>query len=282
MSAEVRLALESRLFSSKLTPSDVLQQNRVADLRRPTEWHPGTRYLQRKIYLHVGPTNSGKTYQALKRLEAAETGLYAGPLRLLAQEVYTRLNARGKPCTLVTGDERKAPVGEEKETKLLSCTVEMVPINTPLDVAVIDEIQMLGHAERGSAWTTALLGVKAKEVHLCGEERTVPLIRQLCASMGDKLEVHHYKRLSPLRVMSHSLNGNLHGLQPGDCVVVFSRVGLYAMKEEIERKTTKRCAIVYGGLPPETRARQAQLFNDPNSGYDYLVATDAIGMGLNL
>lgn len=270
------------MLSSQLSFVDRRNQSKAADLRRPTEWNPKTRTIQRKIHLHVGPTNSGKTYQALKRLQEAKTGLYAGPLRLLAHEVYTRLNDRGKACTLVTGDERRAPVGTDAETNLLSCTVEMVPMQVVMDVAVIDEIQMLAHEDRGWAWTEALMGVQAKELHLCGEERTVPLIRKLAAAMGDTLQIHHYQRLSPLKVMSQSLHGNLNNLQAGDCVVVFSRLGLYAMKEAIERKTSKRCAIVYGGLPPETRSRQAELFNDPDSGYDFLVATDAIGMGLNL
>ena len=125
-------------------------------------------------------------------------------------------------------------------------------------------------------------GVKAKELHLCGEARTVPLIRALAASMGDKLEVHTYKRLSPLRTMSTSLKGDLSQLRKGDCIVVFSVVGIHAMKSQVEEKTGKRVAIVYGSLPPEIRAQQAALFNDPNNDYDILVASDAIGMGLNL
>ena len=281
LDVQLKFLFQGYVANANFTSSDLLTQSKLADLRFPLEWYPGTRMMQRTIHLHVGPTNSGKTYHALKRLEQAETGIYAGPLRLLAHEVYTRLNAKGKPCSLITGDERI--MTENTEAPLMnSCTVEMVPINTTVDVAVIDEIQMIGHRERGWAWTQAFLGVKAHEVHLCGEERAVPLIRELVAAMGDTLEVHHYERLSPLRTMSTSLDGNLKNLRKGDCVVVFSRVGIHALKREIEKTTGKRVAVVYGSLPPETRAQQAKLFNDPDNEYDILVASDAIGMGLNL
>ena len=277
---QLKYSYHGLLASQKLSTTDIENQEQLADLRYPVEWYPATRAVQRKIVLHVGPTNSGKTYHALKRLEQADTGIYAGPLRLLAHEVYTRLNAKGKHCDLITGDERVVQEGDAAQMK--SCTVEMVPLNTNVDVAVIDEIQMIGHNERGWAWTQALLGLKAKEIHLCGEERSVPLIRELAASMGDQIEIHTYKRLSPLETMSTSLRGRLSDLRKGDCVVVFSRVGIHLMKEEIEKVKQKRVAVVYGSLPPEIRAQQAKLFNDPDSDYDILVASDAIGMGLNL
>lgn len=257
-------------------------QKNLADLQYPMEWFPETRAMQRTIHLHVGPTNSGKTYQALKRLEAAESGIYAGPLRLLAHEVYTRLNARGKLCALMTGEERRVPPGMKHH--MSSCTVEMVPLGTKVDVAVIDEIQMMGDTTRGWAWTQVLLGVQAKEVHLCGEVRTVELVTELCAAMGDKLEIHQYERLSPLAMMGKSLGGShsLSNLQKGDAIILFSRIAIHAMKSKIESVTDKRCAVIYGSLPPETRAQQAALFNDPDNDYDYLAASDAVGMGLNL
>ncbi|KAF6230965.1 hypothetical protein HO173_010873 [Letharia columbiana] len=277
---QLKYSYHGLLASQKFSKVDIENQEKLADLRYPVEWYPATRVVQRKIVLHVGPTNSGKTYHALKRLEQADTGIYAGPLRLLAHEVYTRLNAKGKLCDLITGDEKVVQGGDGAQMK--SCTVEMVPLNTDVDVAVVDEIQMIGHKERGWAWTQALLGLKAKEIHLCGEERSVPLIKELAASMGDEIEIHTYKRLSPLKTMSTSLRRRLSDLRKGDCVVVFSRVGIHAMKKEIENVTQKRVAVVYGSLPPEIRAQQAKLFNDPDNEYDILVASDAIGMGLNL
>jgi ATP-dependent RNA helicase SUPV3L1/SUV3 len=283
----IKYAFYAQVTGERFTESDIKNQRGLADLRYPTEWFPGTRSIHRTIHLHVGPTNSGKTYHALQRLEAAESGVYAGPLRLLAHEVYTRMMAKGKNCALITGEERRVPETAAPEATafdryITSCTVEMVPLNVPLDVAVIDEIQMIGNAERGWAWTQALLGVQAKEVHLCGEERTVPLIKELCASVGEKLVIHKYERLSPLKVAEESLNGKIGDLRKGDCIVSFSVMGIHALRQQIERATGRKVATVYGSLPPETRAQQARLFNDPDNEYDFLVASDAIGMGLNL
>lgn len=284
---KLKYAFYDMVTRANFSRDDIKHQAEIADMRYPSEWYPATRTIQRTIHLHVGPTNSGKTYHALKRLESAATGMYAGPLRLLAHEIFTRLNAVGKPCTLVTGEERRDPPAAD-DAKLISvepmasCTVEMLPLNAQVEVAVLDEIQMIGSSDRGWAWTQAVLGVQAQELHLCGEARSVPLIRELCASTGDKLVVHQYQRLSPLAVSDQSLNGDLSQLTKGDCVVCFSVVGIHAMRKRIEQKTGKRVAIVYGSLPPETRAHQAELFNDPNNDYDFLVASDAIGMGLNL
>ncbi|KAI4727025.1 P-loop containing nucleoside triphosphate hydrolase protein [Aureobasidium sp. EXF-10728] len=278
----IKYAFYNHVTSQHFTASDIRNQKALADLRYPTEWYPATRIIHRTIHLHVGPTNSGKTYHALQRLEQAETGVYAGPLRLLAHEVYTRLNAKGKQCMLVTGEEKRAPDDESLAADITSCTVEMMPLNKDVDVAVIDEIQMIGSADRGWAWTQAVLGVKAREVHLCGETRTVPLIRELCASLGEKLIVHEYERLSPLQMADKSLQGNLKRLRKGDCIVSFSVMGIHALRKQIEQSTGRKVATVYGSLPPETRAQQARLFNDPDNDYDFLVASDAIGMGLNL
>ncbi|GAB7326305.1 hypothetical protein MBLNU13_g10280t1 [Cladosporium sp. NU13] len=281
----IKYSFYAHVTGARFTESDIKNQKGLADLRYPTEWYPGTRGMHRTVHLHVGPTNSGKTYHALQRLEQAQRGVYAGPLRLLAHEVYTRMTAKGKNCALITGEERRVPETEELENPeqfMTSCTVEMVPLNIPLDVAVIDEIQMIGSPERGWAWTQALLGVRAKEVHLCGEERTVPLIKELCASVGEKLVIHNYTRLSPLKIADESLNGKIEDLRKGDCVVSFSVMGIHALRKQIERATGRKVATVYGSLPPETRAQQARLFNDPDNDYDFLVASDAVGMGLNL
>ncbi|EEQ83241.2 mitochondrial ATP-dependent RNA helicase Suv3 [Blastomyces dermatitidis ER-3] len=281
--AELTKALkqEFKIYNYDVNFSSSLKEQRaLADLRNPTEWYPAARSLHRTIHLHVGPTNSGKTYHALKRLEKAKTGFYAGPLRLLAHEIYTRLNAKGIPCGLVTGDEVR--ISQDQIPGIYSNTVEMAPFGQDVEVGVIDEIQMIADPHRGWAWTRALLGARAHELHLCGEERVVPLIRDLAGLMGDKLEIHHYERLNPLKAMSRSLKGNLSNLQKGDCVVAFSRIGIHGLKQEIEKATGRRAAIVYGSLPAEIRSQQADLFNDPNNDYDFLVASDAIGMGLNL
>lgn len=251
------------------------------NLTHPAQLYPEARAIQRQIHVHVGPTNSGKTYHALQKLQQAESGVYAGPLRLLALEVYERMLAKGKTCGLLTGDDRRVP--EEDDTPaLVSCTVEMVPLGKRFDVAVIDEIQLLGDDERGSGWTKALLGLCAREIHVCGEARTVPILETLAAACGDTLHIHHYERLSPLQMMKKPIKATAGDLRKGDAIVGFSTANLFDLRRTIERSTRRKCAIIYGALPPEIRAKQAELFNDPNNDYDFLVATSAIGMGLNL
>ncbi|KAF8589700.1 P-loop containing nucleoside triphosphate hydrolase protein [Ramaria rubella] len=264
------------------------------DLRFPAEAFPLARARTRKIYLHVGPTNSGKTYNALRALATARSGVYAGPLRLLAHEVWERLN-RGsirpydadpstasqyaRECNLVTGEEQRIV---SPEASLTSCTVEMINLFKHWSVCVIDEIQMIADSQRGYSWTAAVLGVCADEVHLCGEEAAVPLIETLMKETGDELIIKRYQRLTPLAVAEKSLNSQWKGIEKGDCVVTFSRRTIFQLKRLIEQETGLRCAVAYGRLPPEIRSEQAALFNDRESGYDVIVATDAIGMGLNL
>src|SRR5699024_8616219 len=140
----------------------------------PAEWFPQARKMRRKFIMHVGPTNSGKTYHSLQRLARAQLGYYAGPLRLLAREIYERFNQEGVVCNLITGEEvipMMDTYGNALEISL--GTIEMIPLYKKMDMCVIDEIQMLGDPNRGAAWTAAVLGVQAKEIHLCGEESAV-------------------------------------------------------------------------------------------------------------
>ncbi|KAJ2000920.1 RNA helicase, partial [Coemansia thaxteri] len=266
----------------------------ITDFRYPHEWATGARRMQRRIIMHVGPTNSGKTYRALQRLQETKSGLYCSPLRLLAYEVFNRLTNAGIACSLLTGEDRRTPDFEQLGIEpagylvtgkavagMVSCTVEMAP-NVPYDVAVIDEIQMISDRSRGWAWTNALLNLRANEIHLCGEPSAVPLIKRICASLDEEVEVNEYSRLGSLDVSPQSLGGKWSNIQKGDCVVAFSRKGIFETKDIIEKETKLRCAVIYGGLPPESRVEQARLFNDPDSGYDVLVASDAVGMGINL
>ncbi|KAI8051836.1 P-loop containing nucleoside triphosphate hydrolase protein [Thamnidium elegans] len=158
----------------------------------------------------------------------------------------------------------------------------MASLGKTLDVAVIDEIQLIGDPDRGWAWTQALLGLKAKEIHLCGEASAVPLVKKICETLDEEVIVNEYTRLTPFEVTEKSLLNDLSKIRKGDCVVAFSRNDIFALKKKIEALTGLRCAVAYGGLPPETRALQAKAFNDPESGFDVLVASDAVGMGLNL
>ena len=304
------------------TTVNLLRNIREAtDFSHPAEWFPPARTIKRRIIMHVGPTNSGKTHKALQALAAAKTGFYAGPLRLLAHEIWDRLNKGqivpagftldpsaaadddggtdlldgriptappiltrdhnerfARACNLITGEEHRIVA----EDALVSCTVEMLPLDRFVDVAVVDEIQMIADPARGSGWTAAVLGLCAKEIHLCGEETAVEIVRDLIKETGDELIINRYQRLTPLHVAKESLNGDFKRIEKGDCVVSFSRSGIFALKNKIEAATNLRCAVAYGRLPPEIRSEQAALFNDPNSGFDVIVGSDAIGMGLNL
>ncbi|KAJ8025711.1 ATP-dependent RNA helicase SUPV3L1, mitochondrial [Holothuria leucospilota] len=253
---------------------------KISDLTDPAQWYPEARALDRKIIFHAGPTNSGKTYHALERFSTAESGVYCGPLKLLANEVERKTNERGIPCDLVTGEERKFANPEGVASQHVACTVEMTSVTQPYEVAVIDEIQMLRDTSRGWAWTRALLGVAAKEIHLCGEEAAIPLVRSIMLSTGEEVEVRRYKRLTSLTILDEPL-GSLENIKPGDCIVAFSKNDLYSLSRQIEAMG-KECAVIYGSLPPGAKLNQARKFNDPEDPCKILVATDAIGMGLNL
>lgn len=268
----------SRLFRdmrNRLLEDPALSE--FADLSQPHEWYPAARTLNRKIVLHVGPTNSGKTHSAMKALRAAQSGVYCGPLRLLSWECYDRLTSEGCVTNLITGQEKIEHAGATH----ISCTVEMVSDSQLVDVAVIDEAQLIASDDRGNHWTRAFLGIPARELHVCGDPSIVSLLTEICTITGETLEIHNYTRLTPLK-LSAPLNSSFKSLRRGDAVIAFSRTSLYEIKNEIEHVTPLKCCIVYGALPPSLRRQQAALFNDPRSGYDVLVASDAVGMGLNL
>ncbi|CCH41051.1 ATP-dependent RNA helicase [Wickerhamomyces ciferrii] len=261
--------------------ADLPAQDINVDISNPEEWYPEARKIRRKLILHMGPTNSGKTYHALQRLKQSNDGYYAGPLRLLAREIYDKFKSEGIRCNLVTGEEVIEDRDESGiEASLSSGTVEMIPVNQRFEVVVLDEIQMIADKFRGWAWSHALLGAQADEIHLCGEESVIPLIKRIAETTGDEVIINRYERLGELQIEDQPVTGGLNGLEKGDCIVAFSKKRIMAYKEEIQNKTDLKCGVIYGALPAETRATEAERFN--NGEYDVLVASDAIGMGLNL
>ncbi|XP_025095297.1 ATP-dependent RNA helicase SUPV3L1, mitochondrial-like isoform X2 [Pomacea canaliculata] len=253
---------------------------KISDLRLPANWYPEARSIQRKIIFHAGPTNSGKTYHALNRFLTAKSGIYCGPLKLLASEVFQKSNNAGTPCDLVTGEERRYARADEVASNHVACTVEMASVTSPYEVAIIDEIQMIRDTQRGWAWTRALLGLCAQEVHLCGEASTIDLVQELMTGTGDEMEVRRYKRLTSLEYLNKAVE-KFENVRPGDCIVCFSKNDIYYISRQLE-SLKKECAVIYGGLPPGTKLAQAEKFNNPNDPCKIMVATDAIGMGLNL
>ncbi|XP_018605074.1 ATP-dependent RNA helicase SUPV3L1, mitochondrial [Scleropages formosus] len=253
---------------------------KISDLRVPANWYPEARSIQRKVVFHAGPTNSGKTYHAIQRYLEAKSGVYCGPLKLLAHEIFEKSNSAGVPCDLVTGEERIFVDPDGQQSGHVACTIEMCSVTTPYEVAVIDEIQMIRDPSRGWAWTRALLGLCAEEIHVCGEAAAINFVTELMYTTGEEVEVRNYERLTPFSLMDHALE-SLDNLQPGDCVVCFSKNDIYSISRQIEVRGLE-CAVIYGSLPPGTKLSQAKKFNDPSDPCKILVATDAIGMGLNL
>ncbi len=240
------------------------------------------RHLKRHHHFYLGPTNSGKTYQALIALEQAKSGVYLAPLRLLAMEIRDRLVAAGVPCNLITGEERVLMAG----AKHTASTIEMMNPSKTLEVAIIDEIQMLQDEDRGSAWTAALVGVPAKRVFICGSTAvTAPCIAAIEA-MDESYEITYLDRKTPLVLENESLCGKRYSrqkikpkLQKGDAIIAFSRKDVLTFSARF-RQWGFTVASIYGALSPEVRRTESTRFCD--GAADILVATDAIGMGLNL
>ena len=231
------------------------------------------RRLQRRITLYVGPPNSGKTHAAFERLAQALDGAYLAPLRLLALEGRDRLVARGVPCSLLTGEEN-VPA---EQARVVSSTIEMVATNTPIDVAVIDEAQMIFDASRGWAWTQAIVAVPANEVIIICSAYAVSAVQNLLGLCGEACTVREFPRKQHVDQLPAPLP--VSALKLGDAVVAFSRRDVLTLRDRIAA-SGHPVSVIYGALPPEVRRREAERFASGQS--HILVATDAIGMGLNL
>ncbi|GIU00017.1 hypothetical protein TSL6_05230 [Sulfurovum sp. TSL6] len=233
---------------------------------------PLARELKRKIIFHVGPTNSGKTYAALKELEAATTGYYLAPLRLLALEGYENLKKEGVAVSLITGEEEII----DEESTHISSTIEMMNGAVDVDVCVIDEIQMIADRDRGWAWANALIGIPAKKVILTGSSNALHAVKELCDYLDEELEVVHFERKNELAMLPQPTS--MKRIEPQTAVVAFSRRDVLSLKQQLSEKYS--VSVVYGNLSPEVRREEARRFREGES--QILVATDAIAMGLNL
>ena len=220
----------------------------------------------------LGPTNTGKTHLAIERLCAHSSGAMGFPLRLLAREVYDRVVAiKGeKQVALITGEQRIEP----PDARYLCCTVEAMPrsANERAFVA-LDEAQLASDRERGHVFTDRLLNARGREeTMLLGSATLEPMVKALIPGV----EVSERPRFSTL---THIGPRKLSRLPPRSAIVAFSAEQVYAVAEML-RRFRGGAAVVMGALSPETRNKQVELFQ--NGEVDYIVATDAIGMGLNL
>jgi ATP-dependent RNA helicase SUPV3L1/SUV3 len=241
---------------------------------RPELEFPKAREMNRHFILHIGPTNSGKTFHALERLKDAESGVYLGPLRLLALEVYERMNEYGTQCTMLTGQE----CIEEPDSRVTASTIEMLDIEKMYEVAVIDEAQMVADELRGHNWTRAILGVRAKEIHICMSPDAEGVVTHLIELGNGTYEVRRYERKTPLVLMDTPISFP-EDVQDGDALIVFSKKAVLNVAGRLESSGIAS-SVIYGSLPPEIRRRQMHLFNTGKT--KVVVSTDAIGMGLNL
>ena len=225
-----------------------------------------------KITAVLGPTNTGKTHLAIERLCAHSSGAMGFPLRLLAREVYDRVVAiKGeKEVALITGEQRIEPPG----ARYLCCTVEAMPRSANQRAFVaLDEAQLSADRERGHVFTDRLLNARGREeTMLLGAATLAPMVRSLLP----RAEITERPRFSTL---THIGPRKLSRLPPRSAIVAFSAEQVYAVAEML-RRFRGGAAVVMGALSPETRNRQVELFQ--NGEVDYIVATDAIGMGLNL
>ncbi|KFG51217.1 putative helicase [Toxoplasma gondii p89] len=251
------LALARRFLADRHADQLLLFKNlrRLADLRGPAGFFPSARHMPRQVYAHVGPPNSGKTANAVEALRNASTGCYLAPLRLLAWEVYVQLKREGKRVALVTGQERVVCEGWTH----LCCTVEMAPLDRRFACAVLDEAQLLANSQRGDAWTNALLGLQAEELHVCSEVRALHLLETLAQECGDRFVGRVYQRLSPISVDAGPV-ARLEDLETGDCLLCFTRLDVLRLKRKLELLGFHVCAV-YGHLPPAIKQRQARKFN---------------------
>src|SRR5688572_15317195 len=219
----------------------------------------------------LGPTNTGKTHRAIQRMLEHPTGMLGLPLRLLAREVYDRLTRElgEQQVALITGEEKRSG----RHPRYWICTVEAMPLSQEVDFLAVDEIQLAAHPQRGHVFTDRLLHARGRaETWFLGAET----IRSLLHLLVPTATIESHARLSTLRGRGQSRIG---ALPSRSAVVAFTVPEVYRIAEQL-RHRRGGAAVVHGGLSP--RARNAQVALYEAQEVDYLVATDAIGMGLNL
>lgn len=241
---------------------------------RPELEFPEVRQMHRHFILHIGPTNSGKTFRSLERLKLAINGVYLGPLRLLALEVFEQMQKYHVPCTMRTGQE----CIEEDGSRVMASTIEMADFDENYDIAVIDEAQLVADPDRGHSWTKAILGLRAPEIHICMSPAAEAVICHLIDLCEDTYEVERYERKTKLLCENKAFVFP-DDVRQGDALIAFSKKSVLDVAGRLE-EVGVNASVIYGSLPPEIRRRQMHLFHKKKT--KVVVATDAIGMGLNL
>ena len=224
-----------------------------------------------RITAVLGPTNTGKTHLAVETMLEYESGILGVPLRLLAREIFDKcVNKVGtQKVALITGEEKIIPAS----AKYYICTVESMPQDKLVDFVAIDEIQMCADNERGHVFTDRLLNFRGEKLTMFLGSHT---IKNIINSLEEKVEFIFKDRFSKLSYVGHK---KISRLNPKSAIIAFSIEEVYAIAELVRRQKGGS-AIVMGSLSPKTRNSQVKLYQ--SGDVDYLVATDAIGMGLNM
>ncbi len=224
-----------------------------------------------KITAVLGPTNTGKTHLAIETMLSFDTGMIGFPLRLLAREVYDKVIKKVSldKVALITGEEKIIPTN----AKYYLCTVESMPIDKELDFVGVDEIQMCADHERGHIFTDRLLNLRGIKLTMLMGSNT---IRPIISNLDDDIEFINRTRLSKLSYVGHK---KISRIQRKTAIIAFSAEEVYAIAELIRRQKGG-ASIVMGSLSPKTRNAQVELYQ--SGDVDFLVATDAIGMGINM
>ena len=224
-----------------------------------------------KITAVLGPTNTGKTYLAIETMLSFDSGMIGFPLRLLAREVYDKIIEKISidKVALITGEEKIIPAN----AKYFLCTVESMPINKHLDFVGIDEIQMCADHERGHIFTDRLLNLRGEKLTMLMGSST---IKSIVNKLDEDTEFINRERLSQLSYVGHK---KISRINRKTAIIAFSTEEVYAIAELVRRQKGG-AAIVMGSLSPKTRNAQVQLYQ--SGDVDFLVATDAIGMGINM
>lgn len=278
--ADIQRALRNSKFADMVKASEFLMSAKeIADIHALFDKYSAAYYkaraaeLDRRFILHIGPTNSGKTHDSIERLIQEGDGTYLAPLRLLALEVYDKLNMSGVPCELLTGEEYEPMPGAEA----VASTIEMCDYNRHYKVAVIDEAQMIADPDRGAQWTKAICMVDADEVHICMAPEAERLITSMITDFGGRYEIIRHKRLAPLRWTGGFTD--LNDIQEGDALIVFSRRSVLELSAALSDRGID-ASVIYGALPPISRREEVRRFTEGKT--KCVVATDAIGMGISI
>ena len=227
--------------------------------------------IKKKVTAVLGPTNTGKTHLAIETMLSFDSGMIGFPLRLLAREVYDKIikKVNVNKVALITGEEKIIP----NNAKYFLCTVESMPIDKDLDFVAVDEIQMCADHERGHIFTDRLLNQRGNKLTMLMGSST---IKKIILNLEDDIEFINRNRLSKLSYVGHK---KISRINRKTVIIAFSAEEVYAIAELIRRQKGG-AAIVMGSLSPKTRNAQVELYQ--SGDVDFLVATDAIGMGINM